>query len=263
MNVEIRPIPTTRWHGKTGKDSFARPKTIQALVNPEKMEYRVELSKEEKKRLEANLKMDFSTNFTGSAHPVWESKMATLVLDSVKPIFLNPNVDYDLIKIRVAKGSKFVANSMAEYENGDFPEATHVIYDELEEITGKASKLEIRYKAIAGIAELSKERKLQLCFILAGKNLRGKTDGHITVLLNQLCEKDPDTILVWLAKDKEYTAIYSLVVEALSKNVLVKEGHKILYMSDVIADSIEGAVDYFIDLKNNGLKLRIMEQVAK
>ena len=44
----------------------------------------------------------------------------------------------DFIKMRVCKASRFVANSWKEFEEGLFPEATHVIFDESEEIEEKS-----------------------------------------------------------------------------------------------------------------------------
>ena len=49
MKVQIRPLPSVKWHGKTGNESFTRPKIIQALVDPDSMTYSTGLSEEEEK----------------------------------------------------------------------------------------------------------------------------------------------------------------------------------------------------------------------
>ena len=63
MKVQIRPLPSVKWHGKTGNESFTRPKIIQALVDPDSMTYSTGLSEEEEKELGAKLKVDLSKQF--------------------------------------------------------------------------------------------------------------------------------------------------------------------------------------------------------
>ena len=39
MKIQVKPIETKTWHGKTGKESFKRPIIIRALLDTDKMEY--------------------------------------------------------------------------------------------------------------------------------------------------------------------------------------------------------------------------------
>jgi len=47
--VEVRPIEKKKWHGKTGKDSFARPVVVEALINVRTNTYDTGLTEEDKK----------------------------------------------------------------------------------------------------------------------------------------------------------------------------------------------------------------------
>lgn len=57
-------------------------------------------------------------------------------------MILDDTIALEFVKIKVLKASKFVANSLKDWENGLYPEATHVIYDESEEVGIKATKIQ-------------------------------------------------------------------------------------------------------------------------
>jgi hypothetical protein len=268
MLIQVKPIEAKKWHGKSGSESFTRPKIIQALVDPYSMAYQTGLTEEEEKKYGELLKVDLSRQYsTDTPHPFWDSKMGEIKLEN-RTQFFNTENPIDFVKIKVMKASKYVANSTKEFENGDFPEATHIIFDESEEVDVKAAHVEIKKKAIIETAKLSKTKKIELVMILSAdkdylkmKNLKGKSDNFLEVELDKLTEKRPDEILRFLKMEKEYVSLYALVLEALQKNVLIKEGHKIMYHESVIAQDIEGAIDYLSIPENQELKLRILAMV--
>ena len=269
MKVQIRPIPVKRWHGKTGNESFTRPKIIQALVDPDSMTYATGLTEEEEKTLGERLKVDLSKQFLiDKPHPFWDSKMGEVSLDNRTMIFDTDN-PIELIKIKICKNSKFVANSMKEYEEGLFPEATHVIFDESEEIEEKASRIEIKKKAVMETAKLSKGKKVELIMVLSAdgsdylraKNLKGKSDNFIEVELDKIIENKSADVLRYLKMDKDELATNALILEALQKNVLEKVGHKIMYHESVLGQDIYDVIKYMNAPENQEFKLRILAQV--
>ena len=269
MKVQIRPIPVKRWHGKTGNESFTRPKIIQALVDPDSMTYATGLTEEEEKTLGERLKVDLSKQFLiDKPHPFWDSKMGEVSLDNRTMIFDTDN-PIELIKIKICKNSKFVANSMKEYEEGLFPEATHVIFDESEEIEEKASRIEIKKKAVMETAKLSKGKKVELIMVLSAdgsdylraKNLKGKSDNFIEVELDKIIENKSADVLRYLKMDKDELATNALILEALQKNVLEKVGHKIMYHESVLGQDIYDVIKYMNAPENQEFKLRILSQV--
>lgn len=269
MKVQIRPIPVRRWHGKTGNESFTRPKVIQALVDPDSMTYATGLTEEEEKTLGERLKVDLSKQFLiDKPHPFWDSKMGEVSLDNRTMIFDTDN-PIELIRIKICKNSKYVANSMKEYEEGLFPEATHVIFDESEEIEEKASRIEIKKKAVMETAKLSKGKKVELIMVLSAdgsdylraKNLKGKSDNFIEVELDKVIENKSADVLRYLKMDKDELATNALILEALQKNVLEKVGHKIMYHESILGQDIYDVIKYMNAPENQEFKLRILSQV--
>ena len=104
------------------------------------MTYCTGLTPEEEKTYGDKLKADLSKQFSiDTPHPFWDSKMAETKLENRTQFFDTSN-PLDFIKIKYIKQSKYVANSAKEYEEGLFPEATHIIFDESEEVDVKATK---------------------------------------------------------------------------------------------------------------------------
>ena len=264
MLVEIRPIESKKWHGKTGEENFTRPKKIQALVNPDTMVYDTGLSKKDEERLSEILKVDLSNTFKhNEPHPFWDSSQAIVKLEN-KTSFFNIDGEHpiDEIKYAICKANKYVANSMKEYEDGRFPEATHVIFNESEEAELKASKIQIKNTVVQKVGELSKAAKAEIILIMTGKNLRNSTDNVVTVAMDELVQEKPREVLRWIEdKSKEFVSLYALVLEAIQKSVLVKEGHKIKYFDSTLGDSEEDVAHYLGELENQPLKIKIIEQI--
>ena len=276
MKVEVKPIEIKKWHGKTGKDSYTVPKVLRALVDGDTRQYATGLdyiNKEFKDPDNAKvqlteaeyyaklLKVDLSPQFIeGQQHPFWDSQGMKIKLEN-NTMYFDTDNPMDYIKIKVMKASKYIANSMKDWEDGLFPEATHVITDEQEEIEVKASKVQIKKKAVLACNEISEDKKVQLILIIDGKNLKGKSSKFIEVELDKLIEKKASDVLRYLEMETEDVAIHALVLEALQKSVLRKQGHKFLYHDSVIGSDIYDVIKYLKDDENQDLKLRIMASV--
>ena len=270
MLVKIKPVEKSKWHGKKGNESFTRPTTITALVDAESMTYATGLTAEEAVSYGEKLKVDLSNQFTlEKPHPFWDSKMGEVKLENRTMIFDTEN-PIDFIKIKICKASKYVANSLKEYEEGLYPEATHVIFDESEEVEVKASKVAIKNQAIAQTFNLSKGKKIELIIVLSGQedylkavNAKGKSDNFVEVELDKLVTTRPTEVLNYLKMDKDELATRALVIEALQKHVFNREGHKIKYHDSVLGQDILDVVLYLNKPENSDFKLRIKEQVNK
>ena len=274
MLVEIKPIELKRWHGKTGKDSFTRAKKIQALIDPETMQYKTGLdnmaktythpkTEEQVTELEyygAIIGKDLSPLASDKPHEFWDSNLAVVKLEN-NTIFLNTDNPLDYIKWKICKASKFVANSMKEYDEGMFPEATHVIFDEAEEIEAKATKVELRKKATIECSKLSLSKKIQVVMILGDKNLKNQSSDFVEVEIDSLIQKRAGDVLEIINRDDEDTALHAMILEALQKSVLRKTGHKIVYFDSVLGGEVVDVVDYLKKPENQDLKLRLMSQL--
>ena len=261
MKIEVRPIIKKQWHGKSGKESFTRTRKIQALVN-EEYKYKTGLTKEDKDWLkERGFKGDLSDDFNpDTPHPFWDAKVGIVELKNSTQIF-DDSLPLDRIKICIMRASSRVANSAKEYEAGDFPEATHVIYDEREEVEVTASKVAIKNKAIIKSASLSGEKKAQIIAILAGKIVKKKSADFIEVELSKLIELDAKKVLRIMNRDSENIVVEALIIEALKENKLKKKGHKFYYFDSPLGGSMEEVVDYFKDEENQELRFKLMNQL--
>lgn len=282
--VQVKPIQITRWHEKKGQESFTKGKVIRALVDADTMTYATGLNytdkdfedpEDSKKKItEAEyysklLKADLSPQFDmEKPHPFWDSRTAAIKLENRTQIFDVKRNPLDYIKWKLMKQSKFVANSQKEVEEGMFPEATHVLFDESEEVEVKASKAAIKRQAYGETAKLSKGQKIELIMILSGeedyfkaKNLKGRSDDFVEVELDKLLESRPADIVRYLKGNKENNATHALVLESLQKHVLKKDGHKIMYHDSVLGHDVLDVVIYLNKPENQEFKLRIIEQV--
>ena len=124
----------------------------------------------------------------------------------------------DYLKIKLAKASKFVANSIKELEEGLYPEATHVIYDEAEEINRKAGKIQLKNKAIKKSLSMSLDEKISIIQILRNKNLKGQSQDFVDVVIDEIIETEAENFLKYEKMDKAEVYIRAVILEAIFNN---------------------------------------------
>jgi len=257
MNIEVRPIVKKQWHGKSGKESFTRTRKIQALVD-DNHKYKTGLTEEDIKWLvDGGSKLDLSDDFDAdNPHPTWDGKTGIVELKNSTQIY-DTQQPLDRIRICIMRGSDRVADSMKEYEAGDFPEATHVLYDEREEVEVVASKIAIKNKAVVKSVELSAEKKAQIIIIMAGKSVKGKSPGFIEVELSKLIDTNAKEVLRIMDRDADDIVVEAFVLEALKESKLTKKGHKFYFFESYLGGSLEEVVTYFKDEENQQLRFKL------
>lgn len=283
MRIQVKPLEIDKWHGKKGQESFTRAKTIQALVDPYTYTYATGLNNEDRTFKDPDniknliteeqlysklLKVDLSKQFDiDNPHPFWDSKMGEIKLEN-RTMFFNTDNPVDYIKVKVMKESKYIANSLQDYETGLFPEATHVIFDEAEEVQVKATTVETKNRVIIESSKLTLGQKIDLITILSAgsdylrtKALRGKSDAFVSVELDKYIQKNPKEVLRVMSLSKEDLGTQALVLEALQRHVLVKEGLRIKYFEEHLGNDINEVVDRLNMPDYNDIKIRIMQQL--
>lgn len=260
--VEVRPIEKTSWHGKKGKESFTRPKVYEALVD-ENRQYKVGLTPEELASLQKSFKGDLDINYSDTSveRPWWESKAAQVVLPNATKFF-DDSTPIGKLHIGIMKASEFVANSLEDYNEGKYPQATHVMYDKEGEATAAASIIDLQNTAIIEASKMSKAAKTRVILILAGKNIKGLSDSTATVEMNKIIKKDAEEFLRYVRRDSEDKTIHEMVLLAIKAHILKKEGHKYVYFEDTLASSESGIIEYFKDPENQTLRLTIEERLS-
>jgi len=161
------------------------------------------------------------------------------------------------------RASNRVANSMKEYTEGLFDEATHVIYDEKEELEVLASRIELKESAIVKVRDISEEKKINIVKILSGKNLTGSKPSTVKVHLSKLIDTDAKAVHRQLERDEDSIVVEALVLNCVASNILLKKGHKYYYYNDFIADSVEGLVDYFKNEENQQLRFTLVAKLEE
>lgn len=261
MLVEIRPLPIQKWHKKKGKEAFAQDKTVEVLYSEELGKLATGLTEEEAIEYGKKLGVDLSDRFNpDEPHPFWTSKASWIPLPN-KTLIFNDQRPSDFVKIANCKTSKFVANSLAEYQAGKWPDATHVIFSEEEEMELKATKFQLKQKAGVQLIEASLERKIALVQILSNKTVKGRSPSFIDGIISEIVEEKPEELLKALSMDKEEVIVRSSVLELLQKNILTKQGSAIYYMGDKIGLDYEDTVKYFKDPNNAVMKVTLLEKL--
>lgn len=263
MLVEVKPLPKVQWHGKKGKDNFAVPKVIEVLYDHSKGKYATGLTEEEEVEYSKLLGVDLSAVFNPTEpHPYWPTKAAQITLPNYTIVF-DSNKPQEYVKIRNLKASKFVANSIREYEAGEFPDATHVIYDEESEVKSKATKLAQRDEATIFKSKMSADDKVSMIQILSNKSVRGRSDDFLNVELSDIIEGNPEEFLRIARMGKEEVYNKAKILEATHKGVINKEASGYFWMGEQIGMDLDDAAKWFADLKNQKIKLSILERLDK
>lgn len=262
--VEVRPIPKSKWHGKTGREDFTRPKTIEVLYDDTIGRYATGLSEEEEKKYSELLGgVDLSNIFVPeTAHPYWSTKAAQIVLPN-HPVFFDTNKPAEFVKIKNMKASKHVANSLTEYENGMWPFATHVIFDEAEQVEIKAALIEIKQQATIKAVEMSQAAKISLIQVIRNKNFKQQSPNFVNVEIADIIEKEPKEFMKFVNMGKDEVTLRATVLELIQKNILTKDGTAIYYMGDQIGYEYEAAVSWFKQPENQKMKIAIFEKLNK
>lgn len=260
--VEVKPIEKERWHGKSGADSFSSPKTIEALVSLKTMKYSTGLSEEDIVRLQKITGYDLSDTYKPETpHPFWSSVAGSVKLYHRTNVF-DTSIPLNEIKVKLMKASDLVANSMKEYEEGKFPRALFVIYDEQEETEIKASKAAMKRKVIVEADKLTKDKKVEIIQILLGVSTKKQSNDFVDLKFDECIDTfGAEKVLTIMKRDKVRNTIHSLVLEAIQKNILRREGSAVYYMDDQIGFDMESAIDYLSDNKNQLLKAAILEKL--
>lgn len=261
--VEVRPLPLKKWHNKIDRESFTRPKILEALYDEGTGGYATGLTEAEALEYGKKVGFDLSSNFDQEkAHPTWSAKAfqirlenRTMMFDSAKPM--------DFIKIKMMKASRFVANSMKEFDEGKYPHATHVIFDETARVADQATKVTSKKRAYAYLDKMTTDDMAGVVQILSKKTVRNRSADFLNVEVDTLIEENPVEFLRVVEMGRAEVEVRARVLEALDKNVLTKEAGAVYYMGEQIAFDYEDAVTWFKDPNNQKMKVLILEKLNK
>lgn len=261
MIVEVRPLDTKRWHEKTGKESFTQPHGFEVLYDPATGKYATGLSQDEAKKYGQLLGVDLSDTFNpNEPHPYWSTQAARIKLPNHTVLF-DDEKPADFVKIKNIKASKLVANSMREYNEGKWPDAEFVIFDESEEVKLQASKIQRKNKCVKIATTLSNDEKANIIQIISEKSLRKRSQDFLDVELDKIIEEKPDEFLKYSKMDKQEVYTRAAILECIHRNIMIKEASSVYYMGEKIANDVEEATQWFLDPQNSKMKVSILEKL--
>lgn len=261
--VTVKPLPLNKWHGKKDKDSFTRPKVIEVLYNRETGRYATGLTEQEAESFSKQMGVDLSDIFHPSQpHPYWSTKAASIKLENATMIF-DTNKPAEAVKVKNMYASPYVANSMKEWEQGMWPEATHVIFDEDQEMEAKADRTALRKSCYAKLELMPLESQQDVIQIMANRSVRGKSQKYVEGEIGDLIEERPEEFLRVVELGKVEVSVRAKVLELIDKGILHKEAGAVYYMGDMIAADYEDAVRWFTNPENAKTKTVILEKLNK
>jgi hypothetical protein len=261
MKIELRPLPREKWHGKKGKEDFSRPNSIEALYDNETGNYATGLTEEERTQYEAILKVDLSNTWNPEEpHPFWSTNRAKVKLENFTTFF-NTEKPIEFIHWKILKASKYVANNLMDFEKGLFPFATHYIFSEEEDVQRKASRAEIVDACYAAKLTMTAETKINIIQVLTNRIVRYQSSDYINVKLQELIEERPREFYDTTKFDNDVLFSQSIILEAIDKNILQRDGTAITFAGSTIGNSMDEAVKWFLAPERQGQKAIIMSKL--
>jgi hypothetical protein len=267
MLVEVRPIserqPAYLREQLKPEESFARAVGIEAMLDYRNSIYITGLNEEDQKKygdllgVSLDNKMLFE-NGKPIGHPYYHSRLGRVKLENYTMVFDTTNPK-DYVTVALLKAHPSVANSKELIDLN--LNATHYIYSEEEEVQKKASVLELRKKCILASAALTPNKKRAIVLVLSGTSCSGKNDDYVEVMIDSLITNKPIDFLKILEMNDEELNIRGVILEALRKNILNREGLTITYMGNIIADDYESCVRWFMNVDNQKTKIHILEKL--
>lgn len=258
--IEIRPLPLKKWHGKKDNESFTLPKSFEVLVNPETGRFDTGLTPDETVKYSKLMGVNLDDTYTGEAHPYFSQKQAWVELPN-KTFFFDTRTPQQFIKYKHCLVSDQVANSQKEYDEGKWPNATHVIYDEEQVMAEKAKDAFQVKQAWETVGKLSMDDQIGIVHLVMGKSPRGRSADFIMGKLKEAIEQNPSEFNRIFALGREEVVLRDKIKDLLYNRILTQEQNTIYYMGEPIASDEEDAVKWFKDPNNSQLKTRILEQL--
>lgn len=259
--VEVRPLPVKRWHGKKGTESFTQPKTVEVLYDPKLGAYATGLTEEEASIYGKKIGADLSDTYSlDNPHPFWSTKASWIRLENHTQIF-DTDKPRDFVRVANMKASKYVANSMEDYDKGLYPEATHVIFDEASEVAQKATKIERHNQAMQLVMKMSTEDKQNIVRIIAKKSVKNQSADFLTVEMDDIITNRTEEFLKEMQKGKPQISIMGFVYDLEDKNIITRDASGYYYMGDLLGLDFNETVAFFSNPVNAKLKVMLLEKL--
>jgi len=205
------------------------------------------LTKQDEKRLGEEIRADLNPN-----SEFWDTFFVRMSSNELK---FNIDDPYDELKYLFLKNHKLVKNSLTENK----ATAEYVLINEDEEAKKQNQRYKIKRKAFKEFDKLS-ATDIRKALRLYGFKADNISAEQAESKLAEIVEFDPDKFLeVWVNNKNRQTQY--MIEEAIAKNVLRKNKNAYMYGTDIIGHTLDDAIAYLDDPKNQEIKELIQNEI--
>lgn len=207
------------------------------------------LTEDEAKRLEKEI--GYPEGHLSPYSDFWNTFAIKL---TTKEIILHTERPYDELQYLFLKGHKRVANGL----NNVKPNNDYILINKDSEAEESNRLNKVKRQAIIEFNKLSVE-EMRKALRLYGYKSDAMSNEVVESKLFELVEKDPNKFfLIWVNNKTKNTQF--IIEAAIAKNVMRKSRNVYYYGTDIIGNSLEDAIGYLDDKKNQDLKLVIIQE---
>ena len=208
------------------------------------------LTEDEAKRLEKEIGYA-----EGTLSPYSDYWNTFAIKITTKEIILHTERAYDELQYLFLKGHKRVANGI----NNVKPNNDYILINKDSEAEEANRLNKVKRQAIVEFNKLSLD-DMRKALRLYGFKSDAMSNELIESKLFELVEKDPNKFfLIWVNNKSKNTQF--IIESAVAKNVIRKSRNIFYYGTDIIGNSMEDAIAYLDDKKNQDLKMVIMQEI--
>ena len=207
------------------------------------------LTDEDKKRLESEI--GYPDGHLSPFSDFWNTFAIKL---TTKETILHTERPYDELQYLFLKGHKRVANGL----NNVKPNNDYILINKDSEAEESNRLNKIKRQAIIEFNKLSVE-DMRKALRLYGYKSDAMSNELVESKLFELVEKDPNKFfLIWVNNKTKNTQF--IIEAAIAKNVMRKSRNVYYYGTDIIGSSLEDAIAYLDDKKNQDIRLVIIQE---
>lgn len=207
------------------------------------------LTDEDAKRLESEI--GYPDGHLSPFSDFWNTFAIKL---TTKETILHTERPYDELQYLFLKGHKRVANGL----NNVKPNNDYILINKDSEAEESNRLNKIKRQAIIEFNKLSIE-DMRKALRLYGYKSDAMSNELVESKLFELVEKDPNKFfLIWVNNKTKNTQF--IIEAAIAKNVMRKSRNVYYYGTDIIGSSLEDAIAYLDDKKNQDIRLVIIQE---
>lgn len=171
-----------------------------------------------------------------------------------KPLLLDDSIPRQAMIIKFLSGHKRVATSLDKFTAGK----DYLLINREAEAIEQNKQNKIRRDAIKEFDKLSLEQ-MRKCLRLFGIRSNSMSNELVESTMFNIVDKQPNKFLSkWVNNKSKETEF--ILEEAIAKGVIRKDKTHYFYGSDMFADTLEDAIAYLDNKKNQDLKLMIINE---